>query len=159
VIVDGCVVHERRYSHSIERVWHAFTDRAELATWLMANDANQSGDGFRFDGGERLGVVDARVIERSPPHRLVWEWTFHGQRSRVTVELTETDGATRLRLEHQMLDPGDAIGFDAGWADKLDGDLAALLADDRRAADTYQRSGMTFHPHFDGLASAMEDGQ
>ncbi len=158
MIVDGAVVLERAYRQPIERLWHAFTESAQLATWLMANDATaQVGGIFRFDGGERLGVVDVKVVESVPPHHLVWEWTFHQRRSRVSIDLTEANGTTSLRLEHRMLGADDAIGFDSGWAGKLDRDLAALLTGERAASETVARNGLTSHPYFADLTSAIGD--
>jgi uncharacterized protein YndB with AHSA1/START domain len=158
VIVDGIVVHERTYRQPIHRLWRAFTQRAELATWLMANDSTaQVGTTFRFDGGEQLGIVEAKVVESIPPRHLVWEWTFHRRRSRVTIDLTETGNATSLRLEHRMLDADEASGFDSGWADKLDRDLPALLTGEYAASETVLRNGLTSHPRFENLTSAIGD--
>jgi uncharacterized protein YndB with AHSA1/START domain len=158
VIIDGVVVHERTYRQPIENLWRAFTQREALATWLMANDATaQVGGSSRFDGGERLGVVHVRVVESLPPHRLVWEWSFHDRRSRVTIALSEVNGMTSLRLEHRMLGADDAVGFDSGWGDKLDRDLVSLLLLERAPSETVERNGLTAHPHFDGLASAIGD--
>jgi uncharacterized protein YndB with AHSA1/START domain len=152
VIVDGVVVHEHVYPHPIERVWKALTDRADLATWLMANDAvSQVGVRFRFDGGRDLSLVEVEVIELVAPSRLVWDWTSGGRRSRVRIDLAETDGATTLRLEHRMLPPADAAGFDVGWSDKLTTDLAALLTGEHHSGDSVIRAGLTCHPRFDHL--------
>jgi uncharacterized protein YndB with AHSA1/START domain len=149
VIINGTVVHEQVYPYPIERVWHALVDRAELATWLMANDAvAEVGARFRFDGGAELGPVEVEVIEVVPPTRLVWQWTFRARRSRVTLDLVQDDGATTLRLEHRMLSAEDAAGFDAGWSAKLGGDLVDLLSGVHRAADCGVSGGLTCHPRF-----------
>ena len=49
-MIDGDrVVHEVRYGHPVQAVWHALTDPAELAAWLMPTDfAPEPGRRFRL---------------------------------------------------------------------------------------------------------------
>jgi uncharacterized protein YndB with AHSA1/START domain len=103
-MIDGeRVVHEARYPHPVERVWHALTDREELASWLMPNDfAAEPGRRFQLDAPPTFDVFGCEVLEMEPPHRLRCRWTVAGVDSIVTIVLrdgararVDSDGLTR----------------------------------------------------------------
>jgi uncharacterized protein YndB with AHSA1/START domain len=121
-----------------EMVWYALTDSAQLSAWLMPND-------FRPEIGHRFtfrtkpapgfdGTVHCEVLELSPPARLVISWRGGPLDTRVSFDLAETPGGTRLTLRHagfaglSNVIPRVALGF--GWRDliakKLPGHLSAL---------------------------------
>ena len=63
-----------------------------------------------------------RVLEFSPPRRLVLTWGLPGDRagaaqSRVTIELEPLEGMVRLTVTHDQLEPGSEMhrGIAEGW--------------------------------------------
>ena len=104
----SAVTRTWRLSHSVERVWHALTDREELAAWLMPNDfAPQVGHRFTLRGGGALGlpaVVYCEVLEIHPPHRLVLAWSERPGPAETEVELTvrRVGDHTELRIHHRV---------------------------------------------------------
>lgn len=111
----------------IRTVWNALTDR-ELTRRYWGHDnvsdwsAGAPWEHVRSDGS---GTVDVRgrIIEMSPPERMVWSWSFDPDAaqpekcSRVTFELTELGPDTRLTAIHSELEPGSEmdIGVREGW--------------------------------------------
>ena len=125
---DGCVIHDVRFPHPVERVWNAIVDRAALEQWLMASDFEpRVGHRFRFDAGPPRGFFDAEVLALDPPHRIEWRWIIDGAPTTVTITLTpDHDDGTLLHLEHKDLPPDPRLRFDSGWGDKCLA-LATLL--------------------------------
>ena len=128
----------RTLGYPREMVWHALTDSAQLAAWLMPND-------FRPEIGHRFtfrtkpapgfdGTVHCEVLELSPPERLVIRWQGGALDTRVSFHLAEAGGGTLLTLRHtgfgglSNVIARIALGF--GWKDllarKLPGHLSAL---------------------------------
>lgn len=147
MIEHGRVVHEVRYQHPVPAVWHALTDRAALASWLMPNDfALAVGQRFRFDASPGFGIVDGEVLAVDPPHRLACRWVIEGRSTTVTFQLRADGPETVLRLEHDGLGPDAAASFDGGWGSKLDYDLPLVLAGERATADAIDDHGLLRHP-------------
>lgn len=120
---------DKTFPHPIERVWHALTDRAALAQWLMDTDfVPEAGREFSLwcPGGD--GGTDhyrCEVLELDPPRRMVWSWVLEGRESegatRVEFSLEPVPGGTRLRLRHSGdRDPQTIEAFRHGWPEKLD---------------------------------------
>jgi len=83
-----------------EQVWEALTDPERLGEWFANDvelDARPGGEGvFRWDDG---AVRVARVEEVVPGERLGFRWSDgEGAESRVTIDLEDADGGTRLRV-------------------------------------------------------------
>ena len=99
------IVLTRTYSHPVERVWHALTDSAALAEWLMENDFEpRVGHTFQFrtDPGPGFdGIVNCEVLELVERERLVISWRGGPLDTRVTYSVTEVPEGTRLRVEHE----------------------------------------------------------
>jgi len=147
VIDDGRIVHEVRYPHPVSAVWDALTDRAALASWLMANDfAPEVGRRFRFDATPGFGIVDGEVLVVEPPHLLSCRWVVAGRTTTVTFQLRADGPGTLLRLEHEGLGPDAAVSFDGGWGSKLDDDLPQVLAGRRDRARVVEDAGLYRHP-------------
>lgn len=128
-----------------DQVWRALTDgalsarywqgRRVASTWKVGSPV-----GFlrgADDGGE---VVAERgiVLECRPPRRLSYTWHVEFSEemkdelpSRVTFDLAQHDGATRLTLTHDDLESGGTVveAVRAGWPVVL-GNLKALLETD-----------------------------
>lgn len=129
-MIDGDrVVHEVRYPHPVPAVWHALTEPAALAAWLMPNDfAATAGHRFRLDARPGFGFIDGEVLEVAPPHLLRCRWLVEGTATTVTIRLQADGHGTLLRLEHAGLPAGPRGSFDGGWGDKLRHDLVVVLA-------------------------------
>ena len=148
-MIDGDrVVHEVRYGHPVQAVWHALTDPAELAAWLMPTDfAPEPGRRFRLDARPEFGIIDGEVVDVDPPHLLRCRWTVQGVPTTVTVRLrTGDDGGTVLRLEHAGLTASQRTGFDAGWGGKFGYDLGLVLTGARDPARSRADQGLHRHP-------------
>jgi uncharacterized protein YndB with AHSA1/START domain len=96
---------ERRYGHSVERVWRAITDPDELRHWFPVAD------------------IALEVTESEPPHVLAGTW--HGDVLRF--ELTPHGDGCVLAFSHAFADRAKAARDAAGW-DVCFVRLGALLA-------------------------------
>jgi uncharacterized protein YndB with AHSA1/START domain len=110
-IVDGrpALRVERRYRHSVERVWRAVTEPAELARWFVAEAQWTPALDEEFPGG--------RITELDPPHRFAWIW---GDQL-FAFELTADGDGCRLVFTH-VFDPdaGPPWQHAAGWETYFD---------------------------------------
>lgn len=92
------------YRASPAEVWHALTDRDELAAWLMPTDfVAEVGHRFTFRTKPRLnfdGIVRCEVLEIIPERRLSYRWQGGDQDTVVVWELSPEGAATRLKLRH-----------------------------------------------------------
>ena len=107
--IDGrpALRFERTLPHSIERVWRAVSEPAELAQWFPAAAEWTPSTGETFEAFGATG----EVLEADPPHRLVW--TFGGER--YSFELTALEGGCRLVFVHVFDDRGRAAQTATGW--------------------------------------------
>ena len=117
----------------IGRVWHALTDPATLAKWMLfeTNDFQAVvGHHFQFHGKAATGwtgVVDCEVLKVDAPHWLSYTWMTEGQlgqhRTTVTWTLTASDnGATQIHLEQTGFDreaTHEIGGAKYGWTLQL----------------------------------------
>jgi uncharacterized protein YndB with AHSA1/START domain len=102
-VIDGDrVVHEVRYPHPVQAVWHALTDAGSLSAWLMPTDfAPAAGHRFRLDARPEFGFIDGEVVDIRPPYLLQCRWTVEGVPTMLTFRLqADGTGGTLLRLEH-----------------------------------------------------------
>ena len=121
-----------------DRVYAAWTDPAQLKQWFgpekvqtrdLIADARVGGK-FRWDltnpEGEKM-TCRGEYRELQPGKKIVftWQWeddeTWENHISVVTVELSDADGGTELRLTHERL-PNEASrdGHTGGWNSALD---------------------------------------
>lgn len=132
------VVLDVELKSPIERVWHALTDTATLAMWMLfkSNDFRPIvGHAFQFrEAPGWTGVVDCEVIEVDQPHRLSYTWVSGESTPRnstvVTWTLTEADGVTRLHLEQSGFRSEakqEIGGAKYGWKSMLE-QMQSLLA-------------------------------
>jgi uncharacterized protein YndB with AHSA1/START domain len=118
---------ERRYRHSVERVWRAVTEPAEMARWfpsqvigdrvvgaeLVFDDDEQraaaraAGEPTRDDGPWFHGTVTAF----DPP--TVFEFTWGGDRLRI--ELAPDGDGTRLVFTQVLTHRSEAARTGSGW--------------------------------------------
>ncbi len=106
----SAVTRTWRFPESVEDVWHALTDRDELAAWLLPNDfAPRVGHRFTLRAGEAFGlphVVHCQVIEIDPPSRLVLGWDLRSGAAGTVVEFTvrPVGDETELRIQHRLVE-------------------------------------------------------
>lgn len=124
-----------------ERVWQAIADRTALAEWMYPNDFEpRVGHQFTFRvppkpevGFDGL-VVRCKVLECTPPSRLVFSWSVDGPvaNTQVSFQLEPDGDGTRLFFEHSGFDLAHPFGNQAfkgaefGWA-KMLGQLVTLV--------------------------------
>ena len=122
---DGPVARlERRYRHSIERVWQALTDPDELRHW--------------FPSGEALAVS-----ESAPPRLLAGTW--YGDVLRF--ELRPDGAGCVLVFTHAFADRDTAATTAAGW-DRCFARLDALLAEQPMSEVDSLESWPDVHEHY-----------
>ena len=121
-----------------DRVYAAWTDPAQLRQWFgpekvqtrnLIADARVGGK-FRWDltnsEGEKMTCL-GEYRELQPGKKIVftWQWDddedWENHTSVVTVELSDRDGGTELRLIHEQL-PNEQSrdGHSGGWNSALD---------------------------------------
>jgi len=121
-IVDGrpALRFERRLAHSIDRVWRAVSDPAELARWFVAEAPWTPELGEEFEAAGETG----RITALEPPRRLAWTWGDE----RYSFELAPDGDGCVLVFTHVFnpaLGPGwqHAAGWDT-YLDRLEAHLA-----------------------------------
>ena len=135
---------ERFYPSPPESVFHALSDSATLAQWLMPNDFQpRLGHKFQFRSkpqGNWNGVTDCEVIACDPPRKLAYTWSGQSKDGKgkalgdtvVTWSLTPENGGTRLVLEHTGFTGWGEVALSVmmgmGWKKKLKTTIPALLA-------------------------------
>jgi uncharacterized protein YndB with AHSA1/START domain len=109
-IVDGrpALRFERRLNHSIERVWRAVTEPAELARWFVAEARWTPAVGEEFEAAGEAG----RITAVDPPRLLAWDWGVE----RYSFELTADGDGCVLAFTH-VFNPelGPSFQHAAGW--------------------------------------------
>lgn len=123
---------EAEYPFPPERVWRALTEPEALSQWLLPTDF-QPMIGFRFRL-DRPGQepISGKVLEVEEGTLLsyIWDDPEDGE-SLVVWRLDPTDGGTRVRIEHQVLETPPvtclALNMYFNWRYKLRYSLPRLL--------------------------------
>ena len=130
-IVDGrpALRFERRLNHSIERVWRAVTEPAELARWFVAEVPWTPAAGEEFEAGGETG----RVTTLEPPRLIAWTWGIE----QYSFELTADGDGCVLVFTH-VFNPelGPSWQHAAGWEtyfNRLDAHLAGGFLGEQEA--------------------------
>lgn len=153
----------------VERVWDYLVDPELRARWFMGGptDARPGGRMVMTMEHDRLsdGMVptpepyrrhlgqswEERILRCEPPHLLSFTWEG-GAAGEVTIELSETDGGTHLRLTHTGLrGHEDAVNFGGGWH-------AHLAVLQRRLGGQAVESFWALHDRAEAAAQAALDG-
>jgi uncharacterized protein YndB with AHSA1/START domain len=121
-----------------QRVYAAWTDPAQMKQWFgpekvqtreLIADARVGGE-FRWDlinpEGEEM-TIRGEFRELKPDKKIVFTWHWKDDEvwknhvSIVTIELSDANGGTELRLAHEQL-PNEASrdGHTSGWNSVLD---------------------------------------
>jgi len=120
----GRVVHEIEVALPQDEVFEFFTDPRRLVRWIgLASSLSPVPHGrFRFEV-QPGQFCEGTYVDVKPPAfvSFTWGWTDPAWNlppgsSLVSVQLTATDGGTRVRLMHDQL-PGELRAIhDEGWA-------------------------------------------
>ena len=101
-----------------------------MGRWLGAEVTIQPETGgallLRWPGGEQM---TGSMLRCEPPRLLEYSWRESpaAPESVVMFEVSADESGSVLVLEHRRVDPGEIVGFGAGWHGHLDA-LGALLA-------------------------------
>jgi uncharacterized protein YndB with AHSA1/START domain len=154
-IVDdrSALSFERRLAHSIERVWRAVSEPAELAHWFPSAVSGDLTPGatlsFAFPDDE-LPTMQGEVIAVDPPRSFAFTWGDDVLR----IELAGDDDGCVLRFTVLFDDAERAARDAAGWhvcLDRLEQRLGGAptqaptseaTADWRAHYEEYQRRGL-----------------
>jgi uncharacterized protein YndB with AHSA1/START domain len=122
------IVVEREMPHAPEKIWRALTQSHLIEEWLMKNDFQPAvGHAFNFRAQPVMGwngVTDCKVLEVTPPSRLVYSWNASGEQAKdglktiVTWTLTPRGDGTHVRMEQAGFRPQDEGGYrgmGGGW--------------------------------------------
>ena len=107
--IDGrpALRFERQLAHSVDRVWRAVSEPAELERWFPAAADWTPAAGETFEAAGMTG----EVTDVDAPHRLAW--SFNGEHYRF--ELAAHEGGCRLVFTHVIKDRTLAAQTAAGW--------------------------------------------
>jgi uncharacterized protein YndB with AHSA1/START domain len=117
-------VLRRRYDAPVEKVWNAWTDRAQLTRWLgKIRGEVRSGCDIEIDIGTPE-KVNSRILRLDPQRRLVMTWTYAPNpldpADEVDLRLIPDGEGTILELQHRSIDESAWwVGAGPGWEDWL----------------------------------------
>lgn len=139
-VVHDTVVVRRTYNASVDRVYRAWADRAELERWYVPGDdtwtAKMLNHDFRVGGGKRFTfgppnetfVEDCHYVDIVPERRICYAMTISRGDTRITVSMVTVEFASQgrrcdVRVTDQLaiLDGGDTTkDRERGWGETLD---------------------------------------
>ena len=133
--IDGrpALRFERRLPHSVERVWRAVSEPAELERWFPAAAEWTPAAGETFEAGGMTG----EVTDVEAPHRL--GWTFNGER--YSFELSDHEGGCLLIFTHVFDDRTLAAQTATGWEtylSRLEPHLAGGFVSEEEAHEPWE---------------------
>jgi uncharacterized protein YndB with AHSA1/START domain len=133
--IDGrpALRFERALAHSVERVWRAVSEPAELERWFPAAADWTPATGETFEAHGATG----EVTEVDRPHRFAW--TFGGER--YSFELTAQREGCLLVFTHVFDDRARAAQTAAGWEtylSRLEPHLAGLHLSEEKAHEPWE---------------------
>jgi uncharacterized protein YndB with AHSA1/START domain len=114
-------------STSPEKLWNALIDPKVTAKYWQHENVSDWKPGSKWEhrsaDKERTLRLVGKVIESSPPRRLVLTWAFPAdaaseeKHSRVTFEIEPIGDVARLTVTHDRLEPGSEMleGITEGW--------------------------------------------
>ena len=147
------IIREVHIEATPAQVFPYFVDPGKLLAWkaVSAEAEAKPGGRFRLDVTGRGDVAVGSYVEVSPPHRVVFTWSWEGDEESIAepglVEVTlSPDGeGTRLRLVHRGLQPDKSAGSAAGWTHYLSR-LARVAQGEDPGPDPWAAPQPTPHP-------------
>jgi len=134
---------ERRLDHSVERVWRAVSEPAELARWFVAPVDWKPKAGEVFEAAGQAG----EITELEAPRRIAWSWGDELFR----FELRHDGESCLLIFTHVFGDRSLGAQHAAGWEtyfNRLDCHLAGEFLSEEEAhrgvADRHERYAESF---------------
>lgn len=121
-----------------DKLWNALLDSKMTAKYWQHDNVSDWKPGSRWEhrssDKERTLKLVGKVIESTPPRRLVLTWAFPAdeahekKHSRVTFEIEPIGDIVRLTVTHDNLEPGSEMleGIMKGWP-KVLSSLKSLL--------------------------------
>ena len=135
---------ERHVNHSVERVWRAISEPAELARWFVAAPSSKPAAGARFEAAGLAG----EVTEFDAPHVFAWSWG--GELFRF--ELRPDGRGCVLVFTHVFSDRSFAAQHAAGWEtylNRLDAHLAGGFLSEEEAHTAFPELHERYAESFD----------
>jgi uncharacterized protein YndB with AHSA1/START domain len=128
------IAYEFDLRHPPEKVWHALTDPALLAQWLLPVLDLELVPGKEFTFKTQAypgwdGIVNCRMLEIEPHRKLSYAWAVPGMDTVVTFTLAPSASGTLLSLVHsgfQSDQKNNFAGARYGWK-LMGGKLLDLL--------------------------------
>jgi uncharacterized protein YndB with AHSA1/START domain len=113
-------------SSSVEKVWNALMDPEMTRQYwghLNVSDWKVGSDWKHEEASTGAIRLVGKVVESTPPRRLVITWAFPAdaqnqeKHTRVTFEIVSSGKAVRLTVTHDELEPGSEMerGITRGW--------------------------------------------
>jgi uncharacterized protein YndB with AHSA1/START domain len=114
-------------SSSPERLWKALVEPAITAKYWQHVNVSDWRPGSRWEhrrnGPEGDVLLVGKVVESTPPKRLVLTWVFPAdeakpeKHTRVTFELEQIGEVVKLTVTHDQLEPGSEMlaSITDGW--------------------------------------------
>ena len=127
---------------TVEKLWNALIDAKMTEQYWQHENISDWKPGSSWEpresGKERTLKLVGKVVESTPPRRLVLTWAdpsderLEERHSRVTFDLEPMRGVVRLTVTHDRLEPGSDMfeGITAGWP-KVLSSLKSLLESGR----------------------------
>ncbi len=120
-------IYETYISTTPEKLWNALID-AKMTTkyWQHENVSNwKPGSQWEHRRSDKERTLDliGKVVESSPPRRLVLTWAFPADKARsekhtrVTIEIESVRDVSHLTVTHDRLELGSEMlqGITEGW--------------------------------------------
>ncbi len=121
-----------------EKLWNALIDAKMTSKYWQHDNISDWKPGSRWEhrssDKDRTLKLVGKVVESSPPRRLVITWAFPAdeareeKNTRVTFEIEPFRNVVRLTVTHDRLEPGSEMlkGITEGWP-KVLSSLKSLL--------------------------------
>ncbi|MEW5855456.1 MAG: SRPBCC family protein, partial [Myxococcota bacterium] len=103
-----------------QRIYDAWLDGEQHSAFTGASAEVDPEVGGRFTAWD--GYIEGKTLEKEANRRIVQSWRTsefppEAEDSRVTVELDEVIGGTRVTLIHEDIPEGDSNKYEEGWKD------------------------------------------